>query len=274
VRNNCKLFLIEMNLHCGGRIFLTLCFVTCSISYENSILPKIIGGSAVTPGEFPWMVSIMLKNENGSLHHICGGTLIDMNFIVTAAHCVIWYYTSDLMILAGANTLHDFEATKQLRQVEQVKIHPQYDYTTRRNDIARLRVNVSFLENEPYISHVSFPPVYHIATGLCTITGWGITAENSESSSNVLNKASLPIVPKSECYGIYQNEFDNNTQICAGLEQGGVDACTGDTGGALICTDLGQKYFAGISSWGYMCALPRHPGVYTEISKFIHWIAS
>jgi len=46
----------------------------------------------------------------------------------------------------------------------------------------------------------------------------------------------------------------------------------GDTGGPLICNDIGVPYFAGVSSYGHMCGQPGHPGVYTEVSKYMSWI--
>ena len=44
---------------------------------------QIIGGVEAIPGEFPWIVSLRLGGQ-----HICGGTLIANNWVLTAAHCV------------------------------------------------------------------------------------------------------------------------------------------------------------------------------------------
>ncbi|XP_042859474.1 trypsin-1-like [Penaeus japonicus] len=84
-----------------------------------------------------------------------------------------------------------------------------------------------------------------------------------------LMKVTVPIVSDAECRDAYgQNDVDDS-MICAGLPEGGKDSCQGDSGGPLVCSDTGSAYLAGIVSWGYGCARPGYPGVYTEVAYFV-----
>ena len=57
--------------------------------------------------------------------------------------------------------------------------------------------------------------------------------------------------------------------VCAGVPEGGKDACQGDGGGPLMLKNSGNQ--VGIVSWGAGCAEKEHPGVYANVAdKEIH----
>ena len=68
---------------CGQRFLQTS---LAPIEYFDSIY-RIVGGMEADKWEFPWLVSLQLK-ENGVNEHYCGGSIISDNYILTAAHCV------------------------------------------------------------------------------------------------------------------------------------------------------------------------------------------
>ena len=64
-----------------------------------------------------------------------------------------------------------------------------------------------------------------------------------------------------------------DSMICAG--ERGKDSCQGDSGGPMVCYNGdGSGYLAGIVSWGIGCGGLLHPGVYTEVSYYVDWIAA
>ncbi|WP_407808037.1 trypsin-like serine protease, partial [Staphylococcus aureus] len=43
---------------------------------------RIVGGSSISISSVPWQISLQYYGS-----HICGGSIISANYIVTAAHC-------------------------------------------------------------------------------------------------------------------------------------------------------------------------------------------
>ena len=80
----------------------------------------------------------------------------------------------------------------------------------------------------------------------------------------------VPIVGRATCKLNYGSSSVTNNMICAGLAEGGKDACQGDSGGPLV--DETRSQLLGITSWGYGCGGPNHPGVYTRVGNYVSWI--
>lgn len=50
----------------------------------SNVQPMIIGGADAVHGQFPWQVILFYED----IFFACGGSLIQPNWVLTAAHCV------------------------------------------------------------------------------------------------------------------------------------------------------------------------------------------
>ncbi|KAL3059736.1 hypothetical protein OYC64_014354 [Pagothenia borchgrevinki] len=83
---------------------------------------KIVGGFQCTAHSQPWQVSINLG------YHYCGGSLINDQWIVSAAHC--WQNPYSLIAILGDNHIWMNEGTEQFMSVDAIYWHQSYDYQT------------------------------------------------------------------------------------------------------------------------------------------------
>jgi trypsin len=65
--------------------------------WDNGSQEDIVGGTAASAGDFPFIVSLQ---RSGS--HFCGGTLLNANTVLTAAHCASGQTASTLSVRAGS----------------------------------------------------------------------------------------------------------------------------------------------------------------------------
>ncbi|CAF1013664.1 unnamed protein product [Adineta steineri] len=249
---------------------------TCGCSSSSTILTRIIGGENAVERSWGWIVSIRKRQS-----HFCGGSIFSSSFIITAAHCVHDITSlSDLTILAGSSTLTPSSSNKfyQIRSISQITIHPSYATTdTYENDIALIRLSTPLDMTNGYIKPICLPtgtnsePSDNIDM---IAVGWGVTSTSQDISSQNLQQVTIKSIKSTskDCLNIIDN---SQVQFCAGiLTTGGKDTCQGDSGGPLVAFVNGLWQLDGITSYGYGCALPGYPGVYTRVSFYIPWIKS
>ncbi|KAI9644808.1 hypothetical protein NHQ30_006835 [Ciborinia camelliae] len=224
----------------------------------------IVGGQTVHPGEFPYIVSLSHNNS-----HFCGGILLNAYTVITAAHCTIDYNATDVQVRAG--TLTWASGGTQVN-VSELAMHPEYDAVTTDHDLALWHLATAIPESKT-ISYGVLPAqdAEPAAGTILTTAGWGYRSWTHYHVQEKLRKVSVPVVSRAKCqteYAAFHNVTEN--MICAGLDAGGKDACSGDSGGPIVDAVSGR--LVGLVSWGEACATPGYAGVYTNVAQFANYI--
>ncbi|CAN7937926.1 unnamed protein product, partial [Ixodes hexagonus] len=252
---------------------------------------EIVGGEPTIPLEFPWMVSIRLKEPiHGYKDHICGGSIINDQYVMTAAHCATIQDASaeNYVIVVGEQNIYANDSTEEWIDVEEVKeehsitIHPKWDPQILNYDYAIMKLSrpLDFSGKEKNIMPICLPAANEIFTGkLCTASGWGVTMNGQcgTTANAALLKVNLPVIRLSTCKRDYKDVSDVywKTMICAGYRNGGKSTCQGDSGGPLQCkSKKGFYVLTGMTSWGEICAAPHEPTVFARIATQLDWIKS
>ncbi|XP_064319698.1 trypsin I-P1 [Phalacrocorax carbo] len=217
---------------------------------------KIVGGYTCAANSVPYQVSL------NSGYHFCGGSLINSQWVLSAAHC----YKSRIQVQLGKQNLALTESTQQLINSAKVIRHSGYSSATLDNDIMLIKLAEPAQLNRA-VQTIPLPTSC-VATGTtCLISGWGNTLSNDNPYPDNLQCLKAPVLSSSKCTKAYPGKITKN-MICVGFMEGGKDSCQGDSGGPVVCNGQLQ----GIVSWGIGCAQKGYPGVYTKVCNYVSWI--
>ena len=244
----------------------------CGIS-SKSWGDRIVGGSEATIVQFPWQVSLRMTRRQS---HYCGGSLLNTRFVVTAGHCVKDQKAENINIVLGSSTLKSLSANAKTIPVKRIHLHENYNPINLNDDIALIELDNSVAEAKdlrfPFIRGVCMPHKDEEFTGKSTVSGWGRTSEVTYGSIDHLRAVDVEIITDEDCRKDYGSSKIYDSMLCAGYAEGGRDACQGDSGGPLVKLVDNRAVLIGVVSWGYGCARPGNPGVYTQVSRYIDWI--
>nr|XP_020771852.1 serine protease 44-like [Odocoileus virginianus texanus] len=227
---------------------------------------RVTGGRPAAEKKWPWQVSLQIHQK-----HICGGSLVARQWVLTAAHCIFGHV--EYTVKMGDIHLPHTSPMAVTVPVRDIVIHKYFNPVgVIENDIALalLAFPVNFSAS---IQPVCLPEkAFMVQAGTeCWVTGWGKLREKDTSpdSPEQLQEAELSILRYEACNEMLKEKMESHLNMVkegtvCGTSTSGKDACQGDSGGPLVCEFNNSWVQVGIVSWGIGCGRSGYPGVYTE----------
>jgi secreted trypsin-like serine protease len=238
---------------------------------ERPIGGKIVNGVQSTSGDWPWMCSMLYNGR-----HICGGSLINEKWIVTAAHCLSGTNPASYVFECGIHHRTNKEPWTRSFKVTRIIRHANYNSQTMQNDIGLMELAAtayvpSTTTFNNYIIPVCIPATTtNFASQVSYATGWGTLSSGAASLPLPLYEVGLRTWTNAECQA-YATNVVPTLQVCAGGPN--KDTCQGDSGGPLVYLNPATSKWEliGLTSWGYGCG---QGGVYTRLSPYRSWMST
>ncbi|MEC8423312.1 MAG: trypsin-like serine protease, partial [Myxococcota bacterium] len=211
--------------------------------------PPIVGGSSHRGNE----EVVLLYLGGGS----CTGTVIDREWILTAAHCLDYASASNSDIYVGNDVVG--QGYTQTSGAARLIQHPDWNgRIDNGNDIALIELDDALSGITPAVLYDG-PVNSSFERGDITYIGFGVTGDNRQDSGTK-RIVSVPIYD-TDSYYIYT--YDSGTNVCSG-----------DSGGpAFVETDYGDVV-AGVNSFVYGASRPCDQGAggSSRVDRYIDWI--
>lgn len=258
-------------VHSGLGVFLlVICFLGCHSRDTGKTsreihLPFIIDTSSMNItgidaklGEFPFQVMIDFDDKG-----ICGGVIINEDWLLSAAHCFDIYVAGEphnrkgpsIKVFIGSV---EYGKTVENRWVSEYIMHQYYSNKTLHYDIALVKLNkqLDFANFSTYKPTQLPVGVKEYVGKSVTLTGWGATSKANVSAvhKDILQKVTIPVV------------FASDLTIHTNKSYGG--ACLGDSGGPMTLDETGEVI--GIISHTTLGC--EGPSVATRIDGLLDWI--
>lgn len=233
---------------------------------------------------YPYLVSI---RRPGSRSHVCTGTLIRENIVLTAAHCVdpdSVYSAGRLPIVhIGQRSVDDVDDNVEVIIVEESFIHPDWNYNQRSPfNAALLLLGSKSQKQYPVLLFDNF----QLKTGQqLAALGWGAGGKTIEIGSDIFGSA------KSETQEFIAPSHCNRTSLWngtipqslyCGLNYEQRASCLVDSGSPLVLVDQPKHnermglpsldFLVGFNIDGAPCGATNKPDICTNITQLYDWI--
>jgi V8-like Glu-specific endopeptidase len=228
----------------------------------NELKPRVFGGWDTVEDRYSYAQVSLYTDAEG---HQCGGSLIALDVVLTAAHCAGSYDR----IQIGKHNIYDTGDESETFEPLMEIVHPEYDQKTTRFDVLLIILNGrATLATPVRVNNNSNVPVNGQDL---SVVGWGY--DETWALPDVLQETKVSYTRNMDCIAIQDENgytLENDLyadMLCAGED--GRDSCYGDSGSPLILAGetVEDDVQVGLVSWGYECA-GALPGIYSRLSNW------
>jgi len=278
--------------------------------FRNGRRKRIIGGIDARKYSWPWVVSVRLKLNKSE--HMCGGSLIDDEYVITAAHCLTEIFKATIRfqipvekiftimeIFVGINDHTSADIVDEnIYGVKHFDFHNNFGYLDHSlvNDVGIIRLSRKVNLSRREVATVCLPTLdsensdWVNVDDDVVVAGWGAYAEefnHIDFTHNHLQQATFKVLDPNcpSCNGgSIRDGWDKKNVMCVhsrNSEQPVGGTCFGDSGGPVVVYRQKRWFLVGIVSFGHLVKDENtkrlkcdatKPSYFVKVAPYLSWI--